>query len=134
MTTFEERVALLRRTYAAFNARQIEQVLSALDPEVLWPNVQERRSIRGHAAVRDYWERQFQRIDARVEPLRFAPEDHAVVVEVRQMVRDLRTLEVVEQRLVHVYTFRGDLVAGMHVHGTLEEALRALRCGRSSQT
>src|SRR5215472_15357188 len=134
MTTFEERVVLLRRTYAAFNARQIEQVLSALDPEILWPNVRERRFIRGHAAVRDYWERQFQRIDARVEPMRFAPEDNAVVVEVRQMVRDLRTLEVVEQRLVHAYTFRGDLVAGMQVHGTLEEALRALGCERSSQT
>jgi len=134
MTTFEEKVALLRRIYAAFNGRQIELVLSALDPEVVWPDVRERRFIRGHEAVRDYWERQFQRIDARVEPTRFTPEDSAVVVDVRQVVRDLRTLEVVEQRVVHAYTFRGDLVAGMRVHGTLEEALRALRCERAAQT
>jgi ketosteroid isomerase-like protein len=132
MRTFEERAALLQRTYAAFNRRQIEQVLSVLDPEVVWPDVQERRFIRGHQAVRDYWERQFQRIDAHVEPTRFTPQDSAILVDVRQVVRDLRTLKVVEQHVIHVYTFRGDRVSGMQIHETLEEALAALRRERSA--
>ena len=39
MKRFEEWVALLQRTYEAFNRRQIDEVLSMLAPDVSWPNL-----------------------------------------------------------------------------------------------
>ncbi|HME69352.1 MAG TPA: nuclear transport factor 2 family protein [Myxococcota bacterium] len=134
MKTFEERIALLQRTYDAFNRRQIDEVLSVLDPEVSWPNMLERRFIRGHRAVREYWEGQFQLINSHVEPTHFTPHGSMVIVDVRQVVRDLRTDQVGEQHVTHAYTFRGDLIARMQVYETLEEALAELRCESSSAT
>jgi ketosteroid isomerase-like protein len=132
MKTFEEWVALLQRTYDAFNRRQIDEVLSMLDPEVSWPNMLEGKYLRGHRAVREYWERQFQLLHSQVEPIDFTPHGSTIIVGVRQVVRDLSTRQVREQQVVHAYTFRGDRIAGMQVYETLEEALAELRRERSS--
>jgi ketosteroid isomerase-like protein len=132
MKTFEEWVALLQRTYDAFNRRQIDEVLSMLDPEVSWPNLLERRYLRGHRAVQEYWERQFQLINSQVEPTDFTAHGNVIIVDVRQVVRDLSTLQVREQHVAHAYTFRGDLIAEMRVYETLEEALAVLQKEHSS--
>src|SRR4029453_12804526 len=57
--TFEDKVRLLSDLYGAFSRREIDRVLSALDPSVRWPNVLEKSELRGHAAVRAYWLGQF---------------------------------------------------------------------------
>src|SRR5512142_3269599 len=44
---------LLTGTYAAFNARNIDQVLAVMDPDVDWPNGMEGGRVRGQSAVRD---------------------------------------------------------------------------------
>ena len=62
---------LLTRTYRAFNARDIDAVLAVMHPEVDWPNGMEGGRVRGHAAVREYWTRQWTMIDPHVEPLEF---------------------------------------------------------------
>src|SRR5438132_10020176 len=81
--------ALLRQTYAAFNARDIDAVVGAMHPDVDWPNALEGTRIRGHAAVREYWLCQFEVIDPRVEPQGFTLEpDGRIAVEVHQVVRD----------------------------------------------
>ena len=54
---------ILRRAYEAFNARDIEAVLVLMHPEVDWPNGMEGGRVRGHAGVREYWQRQFGTID-----------------------------------------------------------------------
>jgi hypothetical protein len=54
-----DEVALLRRAYEAFNARDIDGGLSLLQPDVDWPNVLEGRREHGHDAVRAYWTHQF---------------------------------------------------------------------------
>lgn len=125
MRSFEEWVALLQRTYDAFNRRQIDEVLSLLDPDVRWPNLLERRDLRGHRAVREYWERQFELIHSQVEPTDFVAHGGMIIVNVHQVVRDLGTRQVREQQVAHAYTFRGDLIVGMQVYETLEEALAA---------
>ncbi len=48
---------LLRSTYLAFNARDIDAALELMHPEVDWPNAWEGGRVVGHAAVRDYWSR-----------------------------------------------------------------------------
>ena len=50
---------LLRRAYAAFNARDIDAVLSMMHPNVEWPNAMEGGYVYGHDGVREYWTRQW---------------------------------------------------------------------------
>src|SRR2546423_6310406 len=51
---------LLRRTYAAFNARDVDAALANAHVDVDWPNVIEGIRIHGHDEVRAYWARQFE--------------------------------------------------------------------------
>jgi ketosteroid isomerase-like protein len=69
--TFEDKGRLLSDLYRAFNRRDLDRVLSALSPTVRWPNVLEKTELRGHAAVRAYWLKQFETIEPRVEPVEF---------------------------------------------------------------
>ncbi|WP_336466990.1 nuclear transport factor 2 family protein [Frigidibacter sp. MR17.14] len=58
MNLMEDRIALLRRIYAAFNARDIDAVMRELAPDVLWANAMEGGHEAGQPAVRAYWTRQ----------------------------------------------------------------------------
>jgi ketosteroid isomerase-like protein len=108
---------LLRSTYAAFNARDIEAVLELLHPEVDWPNAWEGGRVVGHAAVRDYWTRQFAEISGTVEPESFTEEpDGAITVNVHQVVHDARTGELLTDTHVrHRYRFEDGLIVRMDV-------------------
>jgi nuclear transport factor 2 (NTF2) superfamily protein len=106
----------LRDLYAAFNGREIDAVLDALAEDVDWPNAWEGGRLRGRAAVREYWTRQWAEIDGRVEPVGFAVRpDGRVAVEVDQTVRDLNGALLSEGRVRHVYAFRAGLVTSMDV-------------------
>jgi hypothetical protein len=110
----EER--LLRRAYAAFNARDIDAALALMHPEVDWPNGMEGGRERRHAAVRAYWTRQFGLIDSHVEPVGFEKdEDGRIAVDVHQVVRDLAGEVVSDGRVRHVYTFEDGLVVRMDI-------------------
>src|SRR3954469_5476037 len=108
--------ALLRQTYAAFNARDVDAVLAALHPDVDWPNVLEDTRLHGHAAVRAYWAGQFATIDPRVEPQGFSLEsDGRIAVDVHQEVRDLSGAVLVDGSVQHVYRVRDGLFDQMEV-------------------
>jgi ketosteroid isomerase-like protein len=107
---------LLARTYAAFNARDIESVLATMHPEVAWPNGMEGGIIFGHRGVRDYWTRQWGMIDPSVEPVGFTSTgDGRVAVEVHQVVRDLAGKVVKDQVVRHVYAFEDGLIRSMEI-------------------
>jgi hypothetical protein len=111
-----ELAALLRRTYAAFNARDVDAVLAVMHPAVDWPNAWEGGRLQGHASVRAYWARQFDAIDARVEPRGFAlAPDGAAVVDVYQVVRDRSGALLSERAIQHVYRLRDGLIERMEV-------------------
>ena len=78
--------AVLRAAYAAFNVRDVAGALALMTPDVIWPNGMEGGTLRGHAAVRDYWTRRWTLIDPSVEPSRF-----------------------------HVYALDGDRIASMEI-------------------
>jgi hypothetical protein len=106
----------LRAIYAAFNARDIDAVLAAMTPDVDWPNGWEGGRVTGHAAVRDYWTRQWAAIDPSVEPLAFADrDDDHIAVTVAQTVRSLDGDLLDEGTVLHVYAFAGDLVTAMEI-------------------
>lgn len=108
---------LLRRAYSAFNARDLDAALALVHPDVDWPNAIDGGRIRGHAAVRAYWERQFESIDPRVEPESFDDADGRIVVGVHQVVRALDGALLADERIRHVYTFRDGLIARMEIEG-----------------
>lgn len=109
-------VDLLRGMYAAFNRREIETVLTAMDSEVDWPNGMEGGRVLGRAAVRDYWTRQFGVLDPRVEPQNFTREpDGRIAVDVHQVVHDKSGKLVVDQMVQHVYEIRDGLIRSMEI-------------------
>jgi hypothetical protein len=106
---------LLRRAYAAFNARDIDRALAVMHPDVDWPNGMEGGRELGHDAVRAYWTRQFGLIDSHVEPESFEEVDEKIVVDVHQVVRDLDGALLADQQVEHVYTLRDGLIARMDI-------------------
>jgi hypothetical protein len=109
-------VDLLRRAYAAFNARDIDAALALLTPDVDWPNGMEGGREVGHDAVRAYWTRQWQLIDPYVEPVSISQDDEGrFVVDVHQVVRDLEGALLVDQHVEHVYTLRDGLIERMDI-------------------
>jgi ketosteroid isomerase-like protein len=108
--------AVLERTYAAFNARDIDTVLAVMHPEVIWPNGMEGGTVVGHAAVSAYWTRQWTQIDPRVEPRGFTEEgDGRTAVTVHQVVRDMAGTVLKEATIEHVYAFENGLITSMEI-------------------
>ena len=106
----------LTELYAAFNARDIDTVLHAMAPDVVWPNGWEGGVLRGREEVRAYWTRQWAEIDPIVVPVSFRREqDGRVAVTVRQVVRDLAGEVIAEGHVGHVYRFVDGLVQDMEI-------------------
>jgi ketosteroid isomerase-like protein len=115
-----DREETLRRTYRAFNDRDVDAVLERVHPDVDWPNAWEGGRAVGRDAVRDYWTRQFREISSRVEPESFTEEpDGALTVLVHQVVHDASTGDLLtDSRVRHRYWFDDDgLVTRMEVLG-----------------
>ncbi len=111
-----EHEKLLRATYEAFNARDIDAVLRRMAADVDWPNAWEGGRVRGREGVRDYWTRQWVAIDSAVEPVAFTTRaDGSIAVQVDQVARDIDGTLLGQGRVLHVYIFRDDLIARMDV-------------------
>jgi ketosteroid isomerase-like protein len=107
---------VLRSLYRAFNARDTDRLLAAMTPDVDWPNGWEGGRVIGHAAVRDYWQRQWDAIDPTVEPTGISERaDGALEVTVHQVVRDKAGAVLADREVRHVYAFRGGLVRRMEI-------------------
>jgi ketosteroid isomerase-like protein len=115
VTIDADRAALLRRTYDAFNRRDIDAVLATLAADVDWPDMIHGRRVRGHDEVRAYWEAQFAEIDPHVEPTGVSGGGDRAVVTVHQVVRDRQGAVLSDTHVHHVYAFRDDLVVRMDV-------------------
>jgi hypothetical protein len=108
--------ALLRRTYTAFNARDVDAVVATMHPAVDWPNALEGGRLSGQAEVRDYWTRQFAAIVPHVEPSGFDTDlDGRIVVNVEQVVSDLDGTVLFSGQVLHVYTLQDGLIRRMDV-------------------
>jgi ketosteroid isomerase-like protein len=109
-------IEMLQGMYAAFNAREFETVLRAMQDDVDWPNGMEGGRVLGKPAVREYWKRQFQILNSKVEPKRFTREaDGRIAIDVHQVVHDNSGKLVVDQMVQHVYAFRDGLIQSMEI-------------------
>jgi ketosteroid isomerase-like protein len=108
--------ALLRRCYAAFNARDLEGALALMHPEVTWPNGWEGGWVEGKEGVAHYWRRQWAAIDPHVEPRAFTWEaDGRIAVSVHQVVRDLAGTVLADQMVEHVYQVQDGCIRRMEI-------------------
>ncbi len=103
--------------YRAFNARDIDSVLSAMHLDVTWPNGWEGGVLHGQTAVREYWIRQWAEINPHVDPIEFSTDTAGrVTVEVHQVVHDLVGNLIADVMVQHVYTFVDELIKSMEIN------------------
>ena len=107
---------LIKTLYSAFNDRDIDVLVAQMTEDVDWPNAWEGGRVHGHEGVREYWTRQWAAIDPTVESGAVTTRpDGTVAVDVHQRVRNLDGALLGEGDVVHVYSFRGSLIARMDV-------------------
>jgi ketosteroid isomerase-like protein len=106
-----DNVELLKRIYDRFNARDMKAVLAALHEDVIWANGMEGGHVHGREQVRSYWTRQWAIVDSHVEPVAFAEGPKAeVIVEVHQVVRDLKGTLLTDKMVEHIFRVENGLV------------------------
>lgn len=109
-----EPVAKLNHLYERFNARDVEAVLAAMQPDVQWANSTDGGHLVGHEAVRAYWTRQWAEIAPSLIPEQFSTDPlDRVVIEGRLRVRDRTGMLLADSRFKHAYTFKDGLVQRM---------------------
>jgi ketosteroid isomerase-like protein len=114
--TVSPSIDLLKRAYAAFNARDIRGALATMQPDVTWPNGMEGGTVHGHAGVREYWTRQWSMLNPHVEPVAFDEDASGrILVGVHQVVRDLTGKVLLDRMVQHVYSLRDGLICAMEI-------------------
>ena len=107
---------LLKRAYAAFNARDLDGALATMHPDVVWPNGMEGGGVHGHDGVRAYWTRQWGVINPHVDPVSFTPDESGrIAVSVHQVARDLSGNLLLDRMVEHVYTLKDGLIQSMDI-------------------
>lgn len=115
----DDDIKVLERMYDRFNARDIDEVLTALTDDVVWANGMDGGFVHGREAIRAYWTRQWSMVSSRVEPVSFhRTADGTIVAEVRQTIRDLegkplqgQTHGLKDKMVGHVFHLRNGKVA-----------------------
>jgi nuclear transport factor 2 (NTF2) superfamily protein len=112
-------VEVLRQIYDRFNAREMEAVLAALHEDVIWANGMEGGHVHGREGVRGYWTRQWAMVNPHVEPVAFAENsEEEVIVEVHQVVRDLKGNLLADQMVGHIFRVENGMVRRFDIRGT----------------
>jgi len=107
---------LIKKAYAAFNARDIATALSAMHPEVQWPKAFEGGYVTGHEEIRHYWTRQWTEIDPHVQPVGCKErEDGTLEITVHQKVKDLQGDILFDGTVKHIYTVQDGLLRRMDI-------------------
>ncbi len=107
---------LIRKIYAAFNARDIPTILTTFDPQVRWARAWEGDYAIGHEEVRAYWLRQWQEVNPHVEPTAIQEvADGQLEVSVQQLVKDMQGQVLFDGLVKHLYTLRDGLITQMDI-------------------
>jgi hypothetical protein len=107
---------LIKKVYAAFNARDIETALSTMHPTIQWPKAFEGGYVSGQEEIRSYWTRQWAEINPKVEPVAFSERpDGTLEIAVHQLVKDLEGKVLFDGTVKHVYTLQGGLLRRMDI-------------------
>lgn len=107
---------LVKKAYAAFNARNINAALSTFHPNVQWPKAFEGGYVSGHEEIRKYWTRQWSEINPTVEPIGFAERPEGTLeVTVHQLVKNMKGDVLFDGVVKHIYTLEDELLRKMDI-------------------
>lgn len=107
---------IIKKAYEAFNAIDIDKVLSFMHPQVKWPNGWEGGFVYGHNAVREYWTRQWKELDPIVVPVSINEQNNEQAeVEVHQLVKDLKGNILADEIVKHIYFFEKGYITAMEI-------------------
>lgn len=107
---------LIRKAYAAFNARDIDTALSTMHENIQWPKAFEGGYVTGKEAIREYWTRQWSEINPNVAPVGFNDrEDGSLEVVVQQKVMDLDGNILFDGVVKHIYSLEDGLLRRMDI-------------------
>lgn len=107
---------LIRKAYAAFNARDIGTALSTMHSNVQWPRAFEGGYVSGHNGVKEYWKKQWTEINPNVEPVAINErQDGTLEVLVYQKVKDLQGNTIFDGTVKHIYTLQNGLLQRMDI-------------------
>ena len=115
-TTVNQFQEVIKKAYAAFNERNIDNALSTMQEDVQWSKAWEGGYISGHDEIKQYWTRQWTEINPKVEPVGFVERDNgSLEVKVHQNVKDLKGDLMFDGLVKHVYTFQDGLIKTMDI-------------------
>ena len=118
----------IEQAYSAFNLRDIDGALALMTEDVNWPKASEGGKIVGKEEIRAYWTRQWAEFDPYVEPLSITEGDGGKIhVRVHQLVKSLQGDVLSDSEVLHVFTMRGGLIAGMHLENDAAQATSAFQ-------
>ena len=107
---------IIKKAYSAFNERNIDNALSTMQPNVQWSKAWEGGYICGHDEIKQYWTRQWNEINPKVEPIGFVERENGILeVKVHQNVKDLQENLMFDGLVKHVYTFQDGLIKTMDI-------------------
>src|SRR3984885_12040415 len=120
MSTQEDSLAntqiLIAEAYAAFNRRDIDDVLALMSENVSWPKASEGGRAVGKEEIRAYWTRQWKEFDPHVEPVEVIDREGGITdVKVHQLVKTLGGDVLSEMDVWHVYSITDGLIERMDV-------------------
>lgn len=106
----------IKKAYSAFNNRDIDQALSMMQPNIQWSKAWEGGYISGHDEIKQYWTRQWDEINPKVEPIGFnLRQNESLEVIVHQNVKDLQGNLIFDGKVKHIYTFEDGLIKTMDI-------------------
>ena len=104
-------VAMIRRLYDNFNARDMEAALAAMHPDVAWANGMEGGHVHGREGVRDYWSRQWTTVESHAVPVNVSTDAGGTIeVEVHLTARDHAGNVVFDRMGIHSFQVVDGLV------------------------
>lgn len=113
----DEHEDLLRKSYDAYNTRDLSTLVLALAPDVEWPDRLEGVTLHGVEAVSAYWERQWEAMNPVVEFMHFEWDRNGNgVATLLEIIRGPNGAIISKGPVRHVYQFENGLVKSMQVH------------------
>jgi hypothetical protein len=110
---------LLQNLYDAFNKREIETIISAMQPDVKWANGFEGGFVHGRDAVREYWTNQLKVIQPELEILKHEiDENNRHIVTVHEVVKDLGGKLLADMTVRQIFTIENSLISLYEIGGT----------------
>ena len=106
--------ALLSMAYTACNGQDVDGLLTLVSDDVDWPNGSSR--LRGKAAVRAYWTKQWTRTHTHDQPVAFTRRPGGrIAVRISQVVRSLDGSVISTGSFCHIHRIEGSQIVRMDI-------------------